>query len=158
MIFAAPAKWDKGGIGRAPDALDVRHAVRRTPVDSQAAVIAIIDDDEGVRTSLSSLLRSFGYEIRSYGSATEFLDERGRADPDCLIADMQMPRMSGEQLQAELLARGRTFPMIFMTAFPAETVRIRVMARGACAFLDKPVDGDRIAGCLASALAGNGAS
>ncbi|UYB53330.1 response regulator [Xanthomonas sp. AM6] len=120
-------------------------------------MIAIVDDDEGVRTSLSSLLRSFGYEIRSYGSATEFLDDQGRAGPDCLIADMQMPRMSGEQLQDALLARGRSFPMIFMSAFPAEAIRARVMARGACAFLDKPVDGERIARCLASALAGNDA-
>ncbi|MCC4595491.1 response regulator [Xanthomonas campestris pv. phormiicola] len=122
---------------------------------SQAAAIAIVDDDEGVRTSLCSLLRSLGYEIRSYGSAIDFLADQGRTDPACLIADMQMPRMSGEQLQAELLTRGRTFPMIFMTAFPAEATRNRVMARGARAFLDKPVDGEVIACCLASALAGN---
>ncbi|MBS7706624.1 response regulator transcription factor [Chelatococcus asaccharovorans] len=114
--------------------------------------VAIVDDDDGVRASLSSLIRSLGYEARSYGSAPAFLADVERGDPDCMIADIQMPEMTGDELQAALLSAGRRFPMIFMTAFPTAPVRERVMAAGACAFLDKPAEPDTIAHHLASAL------
>ena len=97
-------------------------------------------------------MRSLRYEVRSYGSAPEFLNDRKIGDPDCMITDIQMPQMTGDQLQAELIAAGRKFPMIFMTAFSTEATRARVMAAGACAYLDKPADGDTIARCLAAAL------
>jgi FixJ family two-component response regulator len=112
------------------------------------STIAIVDDDEGVRASLASLLRSLGYEVRSYSSALEFLDDETAGDPSCMITDIQMPGMSGDELQTELMARGRIFPMIFMTAYPNEVTRVRVMSAGAHAFLDKPVDADAIADCL----------
>lgn len=114
--------------------------------------VAIVDDDDGVRQSLSSLVRSLGHEVSTYASAVDFL---GAADaaPDCLLTDLQMPQMSGEALQLALIERGCLFPIIFMTAFPTEAVRVRVMQRGACAFLAKPVDGVTMAQCLAMALA-----
>jgi FixJ family two-component response regulator len=117
------------------------------------STIAIVDDDDGVRSSLAGLIRSLGYEARSYGSAPQFLADREIGDPDCMIADIQMPEMSGDQLQAELIAAGRRFPMIFMTAFPTAVTRERVMAAGACAFLEKPAEPDTIAHHLAVALA-----
>jgi FixJ family two-component response regulator len=92
-----------------------------------APVIAIVDDDEAVRASLASLVRSLGYEVRAYGSGDEFLRE-SRGDPACMIADIQMPLMTGDELQARLIASGRAFPIIFMTAFPTEPVRRRVLA------------------------------
>lgn len=113
--------------------------------------IAIVDDDEGVRQSLSSLVRSLGHEVRTYASAAAFLAQNG-GDPDCLLTDVQMPHMSGEQLQAALLARGATYPMLFMTAFPTDGLRERLMARGARAFLVKPVEGETMSRCLAQAL------
>lgn len=119
-----------------------------------APVIAIVDDDECVRVSLASLLRSLGYEVRAYGSGNEFLQEAGE-DPACMIADIQMPLMTGDELQARLLASGRAFPIIFMTAFPTEPVRRRVMAAGAHCYLSKPSDGDEIIRCLEQALAGD---
>ncbi|QEL26929.1 response regulator (plasmid) [Bosea sp. F3-2] len=91
-------------------------------------------------------------EVRSYGSAPEFLNDREVGDPDCMIADIQMPQMTGDQLQAELIAAGRRFPMIFMTAFSTPATRDRVMSAGASAYLDRPADGDTIARCLAAAL------
>jgi len=114
--------------------------------------IAIVDDDDGVRVSLCSLVRSLGYEVRAYASAPAFLDDQDAGDPDCMITDVQMAPMSGDQLQAALIASGRKFPMIFMTAFPTDAVRKRVMGMGAHAYLDKPVDGDAMATCLAAAL------
>ncbi|TAJ27093.1 response regulator [Bosea sp. (in: a-proteobacteria)] len=115
--------------------------------------VAIVDDDDGVRSSLTSLIRSLGYKARSYGSAPQFLADRETDDPDCMIADIQMPEMTGDELQAALIAAGRRFPMIFMTAFPTAITRERVMAAGACAFLDKPAEPDTIARHLAAALA-----
>lgn len=110
--------------------------------------IAIVDDDDGVRSSLASLLRSLGYEVCGYASALEFLDDKIAGDPGCMITDIQMPGMSGDELQAELIARGRIFPMVFMTAFPNEATRNKVMAAGARAFLEKPVEADAITSCL----------
>ncbi|MGE8706267.1 MAG: response regulator transcription factor [Achromobacter sp.] len=116
--------------------------------------IAVVDDDDGVRIALCSLLRSLGYEVRPYGSGPEFLNDARGSDPDCMITDVQMSPMTGDQLQAELIAAGRRFPLIFMTAFPTEAARQRLLALGACAYLDKPVDGEAMARCVAHALQG----
>lgn len=116
--------------------------------------IAVVDDDDGVRIALCSLLRSLGYEVRAYGSGPEFLNDPQDGDPDCMITDVQMSPMTGDQLQAELIATGRRFPLIFMTAFPTEAARQRLLALGACAYLDKPVDGEAMARCVADALHG----
>jgi FixJ family two-component response regulator len=118
-------------------------------------VIAIVDDDEGVRTSLASLIRSLGYDVRIYGSGVDFLQDSN--DPACMIADIQMPVMSGDELQAQLAATGRRFPIIFMTAFPTESIRKRVLAAGAHCCLNKPSGGDEIIRCLEEALAGHAA-
>ena len=121
----------------------------------QPPIVAIVDDDEGVRTSLASLVRSLGYDVRTYGSGGDFLQDS--LDPSCMIADVQMPVMTGDELQARLVASGRRFPIIFMTAFPTETVRKRVMAAGAHCYLNKPSGGDEIIRCLEEALAGHAA-
>lgn len=113
--------------------------------------IAIVDDDEGVRISLASLLRSFGYRVSTYGSALAFLDSGEQ--PDCMVVDIQMPAMQGDELQARLIADGRRIPMIFMTAFPTEAVRSRVLAAGGLAFLEKPADTDRLVRELEHAVA-----
>ena len=118
--------------------------------------IVIVDDDEGVRTSLSSLVRSLGYDVRSYGSAGEFLRDTAAGDPDCMLLDIQMPAMTGDQLQARLIASGRRFPIIVLTAFPTNGLRERVMAAGACDFLQKPADAELIADCLERALSRGG--
>lgn len=122
---------------------------------AKTPVIAIVDDDEGVRTSLASLVRSIGYEARAYASGMDFLRQAPGDDPACMIADVQMPVISGDELQARLVAAGRHFPIIFMTAFPSENVRQRVMAAGAHCYLGKPSSGDEIIRCLEEALAGH---
>ncbi|MHC4043973.1 response regulator transcription factor [Bradyrhizobium sp. 23AC] len=121
---------------------------------AKTPVIAIVDDDEGVRTSLASLVRSLGYEAHAYASGAEFLRQSPGNDPTCMIADIQMPVITGDELQAQLVASGRRFPIIFMTAFPSELVRQRVMAAGAHCYLGKPSSGDEIIRCLEEALAG----
>lgn len=111
--------------------------------------IAIIDDDDGVRASLGSLVRSLGYDVRFYPSAIDYLADDTMPAPDCIITDLQMPQMSGDELQARLVGAGQSIPMIFVTAFPDEAVRDRVMAAGAIAFLEKPPASDIIAERLA---------
>ncbi|MCP3367999.1 response regulator transcription factor [Bradyrhizobium cajani] len=122
---------------------------------AKTPVIAIVDDDEGVRASLASLVRSLGYEAHAYKSGVDFLQEPPQDDPACMIADVQMPIITGDELQARLVASGRRFPIIFMTAFPSDTVRQRVMAAGAHCYLGKPSSGDEIIRCLEEALAGH---
>ena len=121
-------------------------------------LIAVVDDDEAVRGSLSSLLRSLGYGVCCYASADAFLQAEEIRPPACLILDVQMPGMTGPELQASLAGSGRSIPIIFMTGFPTEALRRQVMQAGARAYLDKPVDGDTIAQCLAQALADVGAA
>lgn len=120
---------------------------------AEAPTIAIVDDDEGVRMSLASLVRSLGYHARTYGSGLEFLRAESAEEPACMIADVQMPAMTGDKLQEALVSAGRRFPIIFMTAFPTEDVRCRVMANGAHCFLVKPTDGETIIRCIEDALA-----
>jgi FixJ family two-component response regulator len=119
---------------------------------SKSPLISIVDDDESVRESTKALVRSLGYAARAYASAEEFLG----SDPDnttCLIVDVQMKGLSGVELQERLIAEGRRTPIIFVTAFPDEQVRSRVLRAGALGFLRKPFSEDKLTSCLDSALA-----
>ena len=115
--------------------------------------VAVVDDDGGVRTSLSSLLRSLGYEVSTHASGEAFLQALAAAPPACLVSDVRMPGMDGEQLLAALRASGHGLPVIFLTAFANDAVRARLLAAGACACLDKPADAEVLARCLDAALA-----
>jgi FixJ family two-component response regulator len=120
----------------------------------ETPVIAIVDDDEAVRVATGSLVRSLGYTAETYASAGDFLRACAEREPACLITDVQMPDMSGVELQQSLIAAGHHLPVIFVTAFPTESVRARVLAAGANGFLQKPCDGDTIIRSLQRALAG----
>ena len=119
---------------------------------SRTPVVSIVDDDDSVRTAMSSLVRSLGYEACLFASAEAFLASPRFDDTSCLIADIQMPGMSGLDLQSALQARRHRIPIIFITAFPEERIRKRAEAAGAVGFFSKPVDGHVIIGCLDSAL------
>jgi FixJ family two-component response regulator len=110
--------------------------------------VSVIDDDESVRVATSSLLRSLGWEVSLYASAESFL-EAGRIDDlACVITDVQMPGMSGLQLQQRLCERGLTLPVIFITAFASEAARKQALEGGAMCFLSKPVDGAAVSECM----------
>jgi len=119
---------------------------------SQIPVVSIVDDDESVRTAMSSLLRSLGYEACIFASAEAFLSSPRLCDTSCLIVDVQMPGMTGLDLQAELNARRPGLPVIFITGRPEERLRRRAEAAGAVGFFSKPVDGSMIISCLDGAL------
>ena len=119
-------------------------------------VISIIDDDASVRVATDNLLRSLGHIVHTFVSAEEFLRSAHFNGTSCVIADVQMPAMSGVELQALLLAQGHRVPFIFITAFPEETIRERAMKAGAICFLTKPFDRLTLIKCLDAALERHG--
>jgi FixJ family two-component response regulator len=119
---------------------------------SASSLISIVDDDESVRTAMSSLVRSLGYAVCAFPSAEEFLASPRLNETSCLVADVQMPGMSGLDLQRELAARDWRTPIIFITAFPEERIRKRAEAAGAVCFLSKPVDSGALIRCLSGIL------
>jgi FixJ family two-component response regulator len=118
----------------------------------QIPVICIDDDDESVRAATKCLVRSLGYVAHTFESAEAFLESSLLNDTTCLIADVQMPKMSGIELQSLLRAQGYRMPIIFITAFPEERYRSRALADGAVSFLSKPFEGGVLVDCLANAL------
>lgn len=120
---------------------------------SQAPLIAVVDDDDAVRTALEALIRSLGHRVAAFASAAAFLASDVSARADCLISDVQMPGLSGFDLQEALGARGVTTPVILITAFDDDRVRARGLTLGAACFLKKPFSGEAIIRCLEAALA-----
>src|SRR5215471_13563965 len=104
------------------------------------ATISIIDDDPIVREAIANLVQSLGYESATFESAEQFL--ASVAETSCLITE----------LQKQLLAEGHRTPVIFVTAFPEEKFRNRVMIAGAVAFLSKPFRDDTLIDCVKNAL------
>ncbi|MET0254416.1 MAG: response regulator [Luteibacter sp.] len=116
-------------------------------------IVAIVDDDEAVRLATVSLVRSLGHEARGFASAEDFLRAGGDEGIDCLVSDVHMPGIDGKALQRRLLERGRTYPIVFVSGFPDDSVRDSVMAAGAFCYLGKPFVGDTLVTCLEKALA-----
>ena len=98
------------------------------------------------------LVRSLGYATATFASAEEFLESGRLRDTACLITDVQMPGMSGVDLQNHLMANGHCTPVIFVTAYPEESVRERALDAGAFGFLGKPFSEDSLIACLDKAL------
>jgi FixJ family two-component response regulator len=107
---------------------------------SASHIIGIVDDDPDVRGSLDSLMRSAGLTARCFASAEALLDDAAPEEMACIVTDLHMPGMTGLELQAEILGRGWTQPVILMTAYPTDAARGQAVAGGAAAFLTKPVD------------------
>jgi FixJ family two-component response regulator len=119
---------------------------------SRVPLVSIVDDDDSIRAAMSSLVRSLGYDACAFASAEAFLASPHLHDTSCLIVDVQMPGMSGLELQSQLSTLADCIPVIFITAFPEERIRKRAEAGGAVGFFGKPVDSGAIIGCLDGAL------
>ena len=100
-------------------------------------------------------MRSLGYDASTFGSADEFLNSEQINRTSCLITDLQMPGLSGLDLQDRLITPDHRIPIIFLTGYPDENVRKRDIKAGAVAFLSKPCDGDHLLGCFEKALSGS---
>jgi FixJ family two-component response regulator len=119
-------------------------------------VISIVDDDASVREAMFGLVRSLGFDAATFSSAEDFLQSDQLASTLCLITDVQMPGLSGVELQSHLISRGSPIPIIFVTAFPEERIEARVRQAGAIGFLSKPFDDETLIECLDRALKGRG--
>lgn len=124
---------------------------------SKVPVIAIVDDDESFRRATTSFVRSLGYGTAAFHSAEAFLESNRIHEADCLITDVQMPGMTGIELQGRLIAQGHRLPVIFITAFPEMKARAQALAAGAVGFLAKPFNDQGLINCLNEALSARSA-
>lgn len=115
-------------------------------------LVSIVDDDEYVREALPDLLRSFGLEAEPFSSAAEFLSSASLDRTGCLVLDVNMPAMTGPDLQRELAQRRYDIPTVFITANADEDLGPKLMRRGAIAFLKKPFSEAVLIGAVNDAL------
>lgn len=104
------------------------------------AVIAIVDDDFSVRRSLQRLVRSAGWKAESFATAQEFLARTGPETPSCVVSDLQLPGLSGLDLQKRMAEVGLEIPIVFLTGHGNIPASVQAMKAGAVEFLTKPVD------------------
>ena len=117
----------------------------------RSGCVAIVDDDASIREALARLLRVHGINSRNYPSARAFLEALPFHMPDCLIVDVNMPEMTGIELQRELLNRGIRIPTIVITASNDKSIAASAASLGAAAFLLKPVPRDALMAAINSA-------
>ena len=118
----------------------------------KASLVSVVDDDQFFRESMRRLMRSLGYAVEVFASAAEFLASARLVDTACLIADVQMPVMTGIELQRHLIEAGYTIPTILVTAYPDDVDRARALNDGVVCYLRKPVDEQHLIRCLHAAL------
>jgi FixJ family two-component response regulator len=150
--YKRPARLS-ASAGVHPDMKDLSVSGTIT-ADRTTAIVAIIDDDEPVRVSISSLVRSAGYGSKEFASAEAFLDSASMPDTDCLVLDVAMPGLNGLELQ--LLLTRYAIPIVFVTGQQDHGVRTRAFSQGAVAFLNKPVRQEDLLAAINNALEGSG--
>ena len=104
------------------------------------AVIAVVDDDPSVRRGLERLIKSFGWKAETFASAQEFLAQPRAEAPSCLVLDLQLPGLSGLDLQKQMAEVGLETPIVFLTGHGNIPATVQAMKAGAIEFLTKPVD------------------
>jgi FixJ family two-component response regulator len=120
---------------------------------SESSLISVVDDDESFRDSMRRLLKSLGYTVAAFPSAAVFLASPRLDATGCLVADVQMPEMTGVELYRHLVEAGRTIPTILVTAFPDDAMQERMLTLGVECYLRKPFEEAVLIHCLRSAFA-----
>ena len=115
-------------------------------------VISVVDDDAPLREAIVCLMRSLGYDARSFGSAEDFLNSPHVEATSCLIADVQMPGMSGFELQQSLIAKGCKYSRHLHLGLSRERLKSRTLAPDPVCFLSKPFDTKTLVKCVEKAL------
>jgi FixJ family two-component response regulator len=116
-------------------------------------LVAIVDDDNSIRTGARDLLKAAGFATVTFEDAESFLASASRATVACLVADMRMPGMTGLELYEALVASGNGIPTVLITAHPEEMTQSRARAAGITCYLSKPFAPDDLLGCVREALA-----
>ena len=115
-------------------------------------LVSVVDDDQFCRESMCRLMRSLGHTADVFSSAAEFLASPRLAETACLIADIQMPAMTGLELNRRLIETDHAIPTILVTAFPNDADRARALNDGVVGYLRKPVDDEHLTQCVREAL------
>jgi FixJ family two-component response regulator len=115
-------------------------------------VVFVVDDDRSIRESLSNLLRSAGFNVQTFASAQAFLTSRRPEAPSCLVLDVQLPGLSGLDLQQELAKVQCQIPIIFITGHGDIPMTVRAMKAGAIEFLTKPCRDDDLLHAVEQAI------
>src|SRR5947209_12357982 len=121
-------------------------------IQTKIKLVAIVDDDELMRSALQGMLKSVGLPSQVFGSAEEFLKSGHQHQTACLIADIRMPGMSGLELQSKLNAERCRIPIIFITAHGDEKMRMQALRAGAVEFMAKPFDDEALLERVRAAL------
>src|SRR5262245_61436229 len=114
--------------------------------------IAVVDDDNSVRKALRRLLRTADLDAEMYGCGSEFLKTLQSSLPDCVVLDLQMPEMSGLELQHHLKSRGLALPVVIVTGHDEPGMQARCLEAGANAYLRKPIDGKALVEAINNAI------
>ena len=116
------------------------------------SLVSVVEDDQHFRESMRRLMRSWGYTVEAFPSAAEFLASSHLGETACLVADVNMPGMTGVELHRHLINAGHSIPTILVTAYPNDVDRTRALNDGVICYLPKPVDEQELIGCLGAAL------
>src|SRR5216684_9171462 len=121
-------------------------------IQLKTKLVAIVDDDDSMRSALQGLLKAVGLAAQAFASAEEFLKSGQQRQTACLIADIRMPGMSGLELQAQLNAERRRIPIIFITAHGDANLRMQALRAGAVEFMAKPFNDEALLESVRAAL------
>ena len=116
------------------------------------SLISIVDDDQPLLDSMRRLMRALGYPAQTFSSAADFLASPRLGETACLIADVHMPGMNGDDLHRRLINSGYSIPTILVTAYPDDVVQARALKDGIVCYLHKPLDPNQLVDCIRSAL------
>jgi FixJ family two-component response regulator len=117
------------------------------------ALVGIVDDHPSVRKGLTRLVKSAGYRVEVFESASEFLARPHQEDPCCMVLDVRMPGLTGLELQEALATAGRSISIVFLSGHGDVPSSVKAMKRGAVDFLTKPVDARELLGAIERAVA-----
>jgi len=118
----------------------------------KTSLVSVVEDDQFFRESMRRLMRSLGYSVEAFPSAADFLASPRLGETACLIADVNMPAMTGLELHRRLIEMGHAVPTILVTAYPDDDVRKRALNDGIVCYLRKPVDENHLMRCLRAVL------
>ena len=118
----------------------------------KAFLVSIVEDDRFFRDSMRRLMKSLGHSAEAFSSAADFLASPRLVETACLIADVNMPAMTGIELYRHLIQTGHAIPTILVTAYPDDDARSRALKDGVIGYLRKPVDEEQLKQCLRTAL------
>ena len=118
----------------------------------RASLVSIVEDDQFFRESLRRLIKSQGYTVEAFSSAADFLESSRLIETACVIADVNMPAMSGIELHRHLINGGRSIPTILVTAYPNDSDQARALNDGVVCYLRKPINDEHLIRCLRAVL------